>query len=158
MIAMLCLLIRSLCAVCFHTSILVTKLSDILPAVFFGRCLLLGTVYTALSNPHFKQVMEGCLVYDSNKQRPNSCLPKVVHCLQGASPMASRLSSQHASHSSTPAHTFSSMGPAAATTSLSKPEQQASQQNGGVQVLQVQNHVMCVCCYLLLLLDVNSLV
>jgi hypothetical protein len=50
------------------------------------------------------------------------------------------------------------MGPAAATTSLSKPEQQASQQNGGVQVLQVQNRVMCVCCYLLLLLDVNSLV
>ncbi len=59
--------------------------------------------------------------------------------------MASRLSSQHASHSSTPAHTFSSMGPAAAaTSSLSKPEQQASQQNGGVQVLQVQNHVTCV--------------
>ncbi|KAA6429506.1 MAG: TRAPPII tethering factor, partial [Trebouxia sp. A1-2] len=55
----------------------------------------------------------------------------------GASPMASRLSSQHASHSSTPAHTFSSVGPAAAaTSSVSKPEQQASQQNGGVQVLQ----------------------
>lgn len=65
--------------------------------------------------------------------------------------MASRLSSQHASHSSTPAHTFSSMGPAAAaTTSLSKPEQQASQQNGGVQVLQVQSHVMCVCVCVLL--------
>ena len=60
--------------------------------------------------------------------------------------MASRLSSQHASHSSTPAHTFSSMGPAAAAaaSSLSKPEQQTSQQNGGVQVLQVQNFVMYV--------------
>ena len=32
---------------------------------------------------------------------------------------------------------------AAATSSLSKPEQQASQQNGGVQVLQVRNFVMC---------------
>ena len=59
--------------------------------------------------------------------------------------MASRLSSQHASHSSTPAHTFSGMGPAAAaTSSLSKPEQQASQPNGGVQVLQVQSVVVCV--------------
>ncbi len=85
MIVMLCLLIRSLCAVCFHTSILVIKLSETLPAVFFGRCLLLGTVYTALSKPHFKQVMEGCLVYDSNKQRPNSCLPKVVTALLAGS-------------------------------------------------------------------------
>ncbi len=39
------------------------------------------------------------------------------------------------------------MGPAAAAaaaSSLSKPEQQTSQQNGGVQVLQVQNFVMYV--------------
>ena len=40
------------------------------------------------------------------------------------------------------------MGPAAAaaaaTSSLPKSEQQASQQHGGVQVLQVHNHVMCV--------------
>ena len=38
------------------------------------------------------------------------------------------------------------MGPAAAaaTSSLSKPEQQASQPNGGVQVLQVQSVVVCV--------------
>ena len=69
MIVVVCLLIRSLCVVCFHTSILVTKLSvsKTLPAVLSCRCLLLGTFYTPLSKQHFRQVVERCLVYESNK-------------------------------------------------------------------------------------------
>ena len=53
---------------------------------------------------------------------------------QGASPIALRLSSQHAS---TPAHTFSNLSTAVAASSALKPqEQQASQQNG-LQLVQV---------------------
>lgn len=66
----------------------------------------------------------------------------ICHGSQGASPTASRLSSQHASHGSTPAHTFTGM-PAAPTPSMlpkvqhqDQQQQQPSQQNG-VQLVQV---------------------
>ncbi len=69
MIVTVNLLLRSLRIVCFHTSILVTKLAfpKILPAVFSCRCLLLGTFYTASSEQHTRQVVQCCLVYESNK-------------------------------------------------------------------------------------------
>lgn len=60
--------------------------------------------------------------------------------MQGASPMASRLSSQHASHSSTPAHTFTGMSAAPTTSMLPKvqpQEQQEPAQQNGVQMMQV---------------------
>lgn len=63
------------------------------------------------------------------------------HGMQGASPMASRLSSQHASHSSTPAHTFTGIPAAPTTSMLPKMQHQDQQQQPalqhGVQVMQV---------------------
>ena len=84
-----------------------------------------------------------CCLHGSNPHLQINPSPKLItHPMQGASPMASRLSSQHASHSSTPAHTSSQLSSAAAaaaaTSAFAKPqEQQLTQQNGGVQVMQV---------------------
>lgn len=55
--------------------------------------------------------------------------------------MASRLSSQHASHSSTPAHTFTGMSAAPTATVLPKVQPQEQQQEpaqqNGIQMMQV---------------------
>ena len=70
------------------------------------------------------------------QMQPFAC--SVLHVLQGASPMASRHSSQHAPHSSTPPSAFTPMSTAPSASVLPKPppEQLAAQQNG-IQVVQV---------------------
>ena len=83
MIVMVSLQSRSLCLVYFHTSILVTKLSvsKTSPAVCTCCCLLLGIFHTALSKQHTRQVVEGCLAYESKQAAAKELLARGGNCI-----------------------------------------------------------------------------